>query len=196
MTRSLAIALASLLALLSLASVVQVGCSSDESSDSKPVTELTEPRDALRQDLMVALNQAKNFHHKADVYLKDARLDLAIEAVKKVLEIPFPAEAPEGEDVRLDARARLTKLLITKGAIQEAMDVANVGIKSAARDSFFLANLYTARGEVWEARAVQADEAGKTDDAKKMRLEAIEDFDRSIQINNALLKELVEESRK
>jgi hypothetical protein len=29
-----------------------------------------------------------------------------------------------------------------------------------------------------------------------MRLEAIKDFDRSIQINNALLKELVEESRK
>lgn len=193
MTRAL---LATLLATAALAAGA-CSCSSDESEEpTGPVTELTEPRDALRQDLMVALNQAKNFHHKADVYLKDARLDLAIEAVKKVLEIPFPGEAPEGEDVKLDARARLAKLLVTKGEIQEAMDVANVGIKGAERDSFFLANLYTARGEVWEARAVTADEGGRTDEAKTMRLEAIKDFDRSIQINKALLKELVEESRK
>ena len=189
--RALALAL-----VMGLATTALLCCSSDERGDQKPVTELTEPRDALRQDLMVALNQAKNFHHKADVYLKDARLDLAIEAVKEVLEIPFPPEAPEGEDVKLDARARLAKLLITKGEVQEAMDIVNAGIKRAERDSFFLANLYTARGEVWEARAVQADEAGKTDEGKKMRLEAIEDFDRSIQINNALLEELVEESRK
>lgn len=180
-----------------VASTVLLCCASDkEGGDDKPVTELTEPRDALRQDLMVALNQAKNFHHKADVYLKDARLDLAIESVKSVLEIPFPADSPEGEDVSLDARARLAKLLVTKGNVQEAMDVANTGIKGAKRESFFLANLYTARGEVWEARAVLAEEAKKPDDAKSLRLEAIKDFDRSIQINDALLKELVEESRK
>jgi tetratricopeptide (TPR) repeat protein len=179
------------------AATFMVCCSSEEGGvEDKPVTELTEPRDALRQDLMVALNQAKNFHHKADVYLKDARLDLAIESVRKVLDIPFPPDSPEGEDVILDARARLAKLLVTKGQVAEAMDTVNLGIKTAERESFFLANLYTARGEVWEARAVLADEAKKPDDAKRMRLEAIKDFDRSIQINNALLKELVEESRK
>ena len=36
---------------------------------------------------MVALAQAKNFHDKADVYLKDARSDDAINALRKGLEI-------------------------------------------------------------------------------------------------------------
>lgn len=180
--------------LLALATWLAAACDSgSERERPGQVTELTEPKDALSEDLMIALAQAKNFHHKADVHLRDAHIDLAIDAVSKILEIRFPAGAPEAEDVLLDARARLAKLLVSKGSIDRAMKVVDEGIAGASRDSFFLANLHTVRGEVWQARAVRADEAGKTDDAKRDRIEAIKSFDRSIQINKRLLDELVEE---
>src|SRR5690606_32216229 len=45
------------------------------------VTELTEPREALSQELMLALALAQNHHHKADVYLADARVEEAMAEV-------------------------------------------------------------------------------------------------------------------
>lgn len=187
--------LGSLLGLATLAMVLALGC--DARDEQQPtggeVTELTEPRQALSEELMVALAQAKNFHHKADVYLRDAHLDRAIEAVEQILAIRFPEGSPEAEDVILDARARLAKLLVTRGDIDRAMKIADEGITSAERQSFFLANLHTVRGEAWEARALQAAEAGEEEVAKRARIEAIKSFDRSIRINESLLEELVKE---
>lgn len=182
-------------AVLAAAAIAITCCSpeSDESGSETSVTELTDPRDALGEDLMVALAQAKNFHHKADVYLKDARLDDAIASVRQILAIRFPGNAPEAEDVILDARARLAKLLVTSGAIEEAMVVVDHGLRDASRDSFFVANLHTVRGEVWEARALRSDEAGENEAARASRHQAIEAFDRAIQINEALLESLVKE---
>jgi tetratricopeptide (TPR) repeat protein len=181
------------------AAAIAITCCSPESDESgggeTSVTELIDPRDALGEDLMVALAQAKNFHHKADVYLKDARLDDAIASVRQILAIRFPDNAPEAEDVILDARARLAKLLVTSGAIEEAMVVVDHGLRDASRDSFFVANLHTVRGEVWEARALRSDEAGENEAARASRHQAIEAFDRAIQINEALLESLVKERR-
>jgi hypothetical protein len=51
------------------------------------------------------------------------------------------------------------------------------------------------RGEVWEARALRSDEAGENEAARTSRHQAIEAFDRAIQINEALLESLVKERR-
>ncbi len=170
-----------------------VSCGQDEPlpTPNRPVTKLAQPKDVLNEPLMVALAQAKNFHHKADVYLRDAKLDEAVAAVRHILAIDFPA-APETEDVMLDARARLAKLLITTGELDGAMGIVDEGIGNSQRDSFFLANLYTVRGEVHEARAVSFDETD-ADAARAARKDAIVAFDRSIKINEALLKSLPRE---
>ena len=180
--------------------LVAAGCSSREdgaAAGGEPearVTQLTEPTDALSEELMLALALAKNHHHKADVYLKQARFEDAVNEIRQILSVPFPEDAPEGQDVRLDARARLAKLLVTRGQLDEAMAVVDGGIEGARRESFFLGNLHSVRGEVWEARAVAVEEEDPAA-AREARVEAIRAFDRAIEIENRLLEKLSREKR-
>ncbi len=171
-----------------------VGCSSEkrEPAARTHLTEVTQPRAAVSEALMIALGQAKNFHGRADVYLKNGDIERAIVEVERVLAIRFPTNAPEGEDVILDARARLGNLVLGRGDLKRAREIIDRGIESATRDSFFLANLHTVRGELIDAQADTL-AASDADGAKRLRLEAIRDFDRSIAINSELQKKLMSE---
>ncbi len=167
-----------------------VSCAPRSDDVDRTSTRLTEPEDAVSEDLMIALGQAKNYHHKAKVYMSDGNLNEAVASVRQILAIQFPAGAPEAEDVRLDARALLAKLLVGQGKVDEAMRVVDEGIAAATRDSFFLANLHTVRGEVLEAQAALADDG--TADGKARAAEAkkaaIAAYDKSISINEQLQK--------
>jgi tetratricopeptide (TPR) repeat protein len=186
------------LAALALGVVIAAGaatsCSSGDDDGRKSVTRIPEPDDVpeskISESLMLALGQAKNFHHKANVYLQDGNVDAAIAAVREILSIEWPAGAPEAQDVMFDARARLGKLLLGAGQYEEALRVVDEGIASATRDSYFLANLYTVRGEILEAAA-----PNETDPeaAKKMRHDAIEALDRSTAMQLAIQRQLAKE---
>ena len=168
-------------------------CSSDAPSGGQgPVTTTVEPTDVIDQELMIFLGQAKNFHHKAKVYTGEAKYDDAIAAVRQILSLPFPSNAPEADDVRLDARARLAKLLLARDSIEDAMQIVSEGLAPRQRESFFVANLYTVKGEIHEAlvaRYVAANEPAKADAERRAAIAA---YDRSIQINEALQKKLME----
>src|SRR5262249_8546928 len=82
----------------------------------------------------------------------DGDLDAAAGELRAILAIPFPAGTPEGEETFLDARARLARLEIGRGRLDDAERVVGEGLASAGRDSFFLANLHTVAGELHEAR--------------------------------------------
>jgi tetratricopeptide (TPR) repeat protein len=190
------------LAILAIGGVLGAGagamsCARSDDDPRGSATRLADPTDAVSQDLMVALAQAKNFHHKAKVYMSDGNLPEAVAAVRQILAIQFPQAAPEAEDVRLDARALLAKLLVGQGKVDEAMRVVEEGIAAASRDSFFLANLYTVKGEVLEAQGALADDGstdGKARAAERKRA-AISAYDKSISINEQLQKQLVEDRR-
>lgn len=152
------------------------------------VTELAEPENALSEALMVSLGQARNYHHKADLLVSEGKINEAAETVARVLEIPFPADASESEDVIFDTRARLAKLRVKQDKLGEAMVLVDEGISASTRESFFLANLYTVRGEIFEAMAAAAEP--NSEEASQARRDAIEAFDASIQINKALLEKL------
>jgi predicted negative regulator of RcsB-dependent stress response len=178
--------------ILVLALGIGVGAScGTQDHDKPPVTQLAEPGDVIDQDLMVSLAQAKNFHHKAKVYTSDGNIPDAIASVRQILSLRFPTGAPEAEDVRHDARALLAKLLVSQGQLDEAMRTVDEGLASVQRESFFVANLYTVQGEIHEARAAQLD-ADKVRAAEERRA-AIASYDRSIQINEALQKRLMEQ---
>lgn len=173
-------------------------CSNEPGGDGGkgPVTRITAPEDAIDESLMIALSQAKNFHHKARVYMSDGQLPLATDAVRTILAIEFPAGAPEAEDVRLDARAMLAKLLVAQGQVDAAMSVVDEGLASATRESFFVANLYTVKGEVLQAQAellVATGQPGDAERAREVRKQAIVAFDKSIAINEALQKRILGE---
>ena len=84
------------------------GCTGGEHSDQpakgSAVTQLPDPRDVIDEQLMIPLAQAKNFHHKAKVYMSDGNLGEATAAVRQILSLRFPPGAPEADDVRNDAR--------------------------------------------------------------------------------------------
>jgi tetratricopeptide (TPR) repeat protein len=190
------VATVALVAGLALAAVVATSCGNpdDATESSARVTALPGPDEALSEPLMLALAQARNYHHKADVLLREARVDEAAAALRQILSIPFPPGAPEAEDVLLDARARLAKLLTSgdQPEVADALAVVDQGIAAARRPSFFLANLYTARGEVLEVSAERLAERDPAA-ARAARVQAIEAFDRSIEINEALMRKLIRE---
>lgn len=175
-----------------LALALAVSCSAESSNDGaaeRGVTQLALPENVLSEELMLPLRQAQNLHHIADVYLLDGNVTQAIEAVRKILELRFPQAAPEGEDVILDARARLAKLLVTTGGLDEAMKVLDAGIAGASRESFFLSNVFTVKGEVHEAMAVTLKDSNEAAAKEQSRL-AIVAYSRSIEIDEALKAKL------
>ena len=188
--------------LLIVGAALALACARDEDRGGRSVTRITasderdRDRQAIDEPLMIALSQAKNFHHKARVYMSDGKLDDATAAVRAILSIRFPAGAPEAEDVRLDARALLAKLLLGQGQVDAAMTVVEEGLATVSRDSFFLANLYTVKGEVLQAQATALDSSGVAAEharAVTLRQQAIIALDRSIAINTALQAALMEE---
>ncbi len=145
----------------------------------------------ISEELMLALAQAKNYHHKANVLIADGKPAEAIGNVRQILALRFPANAPEADDVRHDARALLAKLLASQGQLDEAMAVIDEGLASATRDSFFVANMYTVQGELHQARAeLLAKDPTRKTEADRARRAAIIAFDRSIQINTVLQQQL------
>jgi tetratricopeptide (TPR) repeat protein len=171
------------------------GCSAERDASPPSSTRLADPSDVIDQDLMIALGQAKNFHHKSKIYMTDGNLTAAIASVRQILSLAFPKGAPEADDVRNDARALLAKLLISQGQLDEATRTVDEGLAQSQRESFFVANLYTVQGEIHEARAQAFDAVGDASKAAAIdeRRRAIASYDHSIQINERLQKKAMEE---
>jgi hypothetical protein len=174
-----------------------VCCASDEDQPGGGREGKTTPPEAedyqIDEPLMLALQRAKNFHRKAKVYMTDGQLDEAITAVTQILSVQFPAGSPEGEDIYLDAYALLAKLQLLEGDTGAAMKAVDTGIASvsAKRKSFFLANLHTVKGEVYEAIAAGYDDP-KSPEARAALKAAIASYDTSNQINEELQKALAD----
>lgn len=184
------------------AALATLACTGDGDRDAerKESIRIPEADEAQEIDerLMVPLLQAKNFHRKARVYMTDGNLEQATVAVRQIFALEFPAGAPEREDVRLDAYALLAKLLVAAGKVDDAMTTVDQGIAEATRDSFFLANLHTVRGEIWQARAALLEDDGSDQalaDARAAKRAAIEAFDRSNQILEAVQLRLLDQLR-
>jgi tetratricopeptide (TPR) repeat protein len=186
----------SLVAMIAAAFLFGMSCSSTVEGPSadqtdrpgqRSVTKVPDSDDVIDEQLMLALGQAKNFHYKAKVYMLDGKVTEAIAAVRQILSLRFPPNSPEADDVRNDARALLGRLLNSQNQMDEAMRVVDEGLASVSRESFFVANLYTVKGEIHYARANQITD-GNDPKAALERRAAIDALDKSIQINDRLLK--------
>jgi hypothetical protein len=177
--------------LLGFAAMSVTNCSSERDAPPSSVTQTADPADAIDKRLMIALSRAKNFHHMAKVYMSDGNVAAATSSVREILSLEFPPGAPEAEDVRNDARALLAKLLVGQGQLEEAMRVVQEGIASSQRESFFVANLYTVKGEIHQARAATLDVQRAVDEKHA----AIEAFARSNDIDDRIQKQLIEERK-
>ena len=157
----------------------------------------------LSTELLAALGQARSYHHIADLHLADGDLDAAAAALAQILEVRFPAGAPEGAETILDARARLARLELGRGRLDRAQRIVDDGLAAVSRDSFFLANLYTVAGELHEARARSLAPApapalgdgAAGDAARAERKQAIAAYGRAIEIDERVQRALAKEAR-
>jgi tetratricopeptide (TPR) repeat protein len=147
----------------------------------------------LDQELMIVLSSARALHHQADIHLEQGEVEHAVEAVRQILSLKLDATWPEAEEVRLDATARLAKLLLGRGDEAAALEAADKAIAAGPRASFYLSNLHSVRGEILEHRAKRLDREGKRDDAKRSGLDAIAAYEQSIRINKQLQQQLLQQ---
>ena len=88
----------------------------DEDDRGSGATRLTEPEDAVSQDLMIALAQAKNLHHKAKVYMSDGNLGEAVASVRQILAVRTPDRSITESDMEM----RLLQVLRANGLPEPA----------------------------------------------------------------------------
>jgi hypothetical protein len=151
-----------------------------------------EGRRPVDDKLLLALEEARAWQHRADTHLADGDVAGATTDVEQVLKVTFPSGAPEGEEARLDAWARLAKLHLSDE--NRALDDVDHGRKEATTDSFYRAHLETVAGEIFEARAKRlADSDGEA--AKNARRDALAAYARSIEINKRVQAALLQEGR-
>lgn len=155
----------------------------------------TEERGRLvDEQLVLTLEEARAWQHRADTHLADGDVNAAIDDVRHVLEIRFPQGAPEGEEARLDAWARLGKLHLATGDENAALEAIDRGAREATFDSFYRAHLETVRGEILEARGKRLAPSDPTG-ARAARRGALDAYARSIEINKRVQARLLKEGQ-
>jgi hypothetical protein len=148
-------------------------------------------RPAVDERLLASLEEARAWQHRADLHLADGATADAIHDVEQVLRIQFPQGAPEGEEARLDAHARLAKLYFASGDETRAFAELESARRHASFDSFYRAHVETVAGEIFEARAKQLSDPAA---AKQARQEALAAYERSIAINQRVQARLQRQS--
>ncbi|MSP16429.1 MAG: hypothetical protein EXR73_07450 [Myxococcales bacterium] len=144
--------------------------------------------------LLDALTEAQALHHAADRQLAAGDRAAAAASVARVLEVRFPPGATDGDDVLLDARARLARLHLAAGEVAAALTVIDAGL-TAPRESFFLGNLHMVAGEAHVAHAdtLRATDAVAADHELRAGLRA---YERSIAIMARVQQRILEENRR
>ena len=141
---------------------------------------------------MLLLSTARAYHHQADLHLQQGDVQQAMGIMREIQALDPGSSWLEAEEVRLDATARLAKLLLGQGKEAEALQEADRGLASTRRESFYLSNLHSVRGEVLEQRSRRMDGAGEKEQAREVAREAIAAFERSITINKRLQQRLLQ----
>jgi tetratricopeptide (TPR) repeat protein len=151
-----------------------------------------ERRPAIDRSLMACLGAQRAYHRQADVHLAAGDLPAAIRSIEQILGLAcIGRKNPEVQESVLDAYGRLGRLHLKLGQLEQAQRRVSQGLARPGPPSFFRANLLMVRGDLLDAMAKQADAAGQTAKAKRLRREAIAAFERSARMNRELLSDLV-----
>lgn len=145
----------------------------------------------LSAALISRLASARAFHHQADLLLRAGDTEQAITKISAVLALDLSSRWPEAEEVRVDATARLAKLLLKLGRLERATALVDRELKQKPRASFYLANLYSVKGELLEASVKKLEANGQKVLARQRAKEAIAAFEVTIRINKRLQAELL-----
>ncbi len=151
-----------------------------------------ERRPAIDRSLMACLGAQRAYHRQADVHLAAGDVRAAIGSIEQILGLAcIGRKNPEVQESVLDAYGRLGRLHLKLGQLEQAQRRVSQGLARPGPPSFFRANLLMVRGDLLDAMGKQADDAGQSAKAKRLRREAIAAFERSARMNRKLLSDLV-----
>jgi hypothetical protein len=140
--------------------------------------------------VLLMLSEARALQRYADLKLADGDVEGAIASVREVLAIRFPPSVPETEDVFLDARARLARLVLSRGgaeAEERALAELEAARRLATRDSFFRSHIENIAADVYAARAKRLTGPVAQKEARRQEAQALE---RVIEIDRRLQRAL------
>ncbi len=139
------------------------------------------------QGLLSAIGTAQALQHESDELEARGELPGAIAAARRILDVPFPPDAAEREDVRLDAYGRIAELELAREDTAAAEAQADAGLRESTRDSYFRARLHVVLGRVHQSRAAHLRDTGDATGARTESEAAIDELERSIAINRVVL---------
>jgi hypothetical protein len=142
--------------------------------------------------VMALLGTVRALHHEADVFEGAGDFERATGAVRRILALEYPRNMAEAEDLRADAYGRLAELALRRAAPDEALSLADTGLRDTRRESVLRARLMMVRGQSLGALADRAHAAADEDGARQMRERAVEALEGSIALNQRLLQRLAD----
>lgn len=142
--------------------------------------------------VMALLGTVRALHHEADVFEGAGDFEHAGAAVRRILTLEFPRTMAEGEDLRADAYGRLAELALRRATPDEALSIADTGLRDTHRESVLRGRLMMVRGQSLGALSDRAHAASDEVGARRLREQAIEALEASIALNGRLLQRLTD----
>lgn len=145
---------------------------------------------------MALLGTVRALHHEADVYESVGDFVRASQAMERVLALRLPPSFAEAEDVRADAWGRLAELDLRRDDPERALARIDEALAATQRESVLQARLYMVRGQSLRVLADRALAAHDEPLAARRREEALAALERSIAINERILRRLAPGGRR
>ena len=169
------------LATIAVFALLASGCAAGRDDANRPP-----PNEAV----LALLGNARALHHEADVYEGAGDYARAADAVRRILGMEIPRSMAEAEDLRADAYGRLSELALRRAAPDEALSLADTGLRDTHRESVLRGRLLRVRGQSLAAMADRAHAAGDEAAATRYRGDAIAALEDSIALNARIVARL------
>lgn len=133
--------------------------------------------------MMAMLSMARSHHRLATIAMKQGQPAQSLKQIDQVLALRFPKGFRPGEEMLLDAWARKATLQLKLKRPKDARKTIDRAIQRRTwlKHSFYVAHLYQVRGRILEAL--------------QQPKEAVAAYQRSIQLNKAVIQ-AIEQQRK
>jgi len=175
------------------------GCA--RTADHEPSTKACACEDsnakAIDQALLAWLSKARTFHHLADLAEGDeqagdagaASIDKAIAPLDQLVTgtVP-PGNPPEVREVLSDTYARLAELRARRGDFERADKDVTAGLGYAPDKTYFRGHLLEVRGLIYDKLGQQLEKAGKSAEAKAIRLKAMQASFEAVRVQDEVIK--------
>lgn len=145
---------------------------------------------------MALLGTARALHHEADVHESAGDFVRASQAMERVLALSLPPTFADAADLRADAWGRLAELDLRRGDPERALARTREALAATPGESVLQARLHMVQGQSLRALADRAAAARDEALAGRHREAALAALERSIAINERVLRRLAPGGRR